>query len=496
MTRKTTPTAWRGDDFPSWLSPMVVKELRQGVQSGAFAWTFVGLHAAMFLALSFAVTAFDEGDRGPGRGTLEFFFWPIVGVAVLLVIPLRGLGAISGEQMGGKLDLVRLTRLSATKIVFGKWLAIVAQAALLVTAILPYVVLRYFFGDVNVIRDLGSIGWLFTGSMTVAAAAIALSTRPLWERIAAAVLGLPATSFAIRLLDNPGGTSFFGPGSWIGLLAVVAVYTVVMLEYSAAKIAPVAENHALRKRLLALGIGVVWIMLAGVANTQTAIATFLMTTPIMVAAAIEALLERPVHLTSQAAVFTRFGLPGRLAARLLTPGWATGLVFVAVLATICLAASWWVFEVRVGASGNDVVWGMALAVLLAAAVLFPLPLIVWLPRVRYKSLLYVLVQLACLLAFVYANALRPSGTSWAGWEEGWLWLLPLPLASFFALIDAEGNSTLSLVSIVAGGVVAVFTCLAVLHPWLGEMRKTGRVLAEARAADERRTRAAPTGATA
>ena len=38
--------AWRGDDFPAWLSPMLVKELRQGVQSGVFGWTCIALHAA------------------------------------------------------------------------------------------------------------------------------------------------------------------------------------------------------------------------------------------------------------------------------------------------------------------------------------------------------------------------------------------------------------------------------------------------------------------
>ena len=133
---------WRGDDFPAWLSPMVVKELRQGVQSGAFAWTFIGLQAAMFLFLSWGMTAIDPEVRGPGREFFQFFFWLIVAVGVLFVLPLRGLGSISGERAGNNLDLVRLTRLSATKIVFGKWLAIVAQGALLVAAVLPYLVLR------------------------------------------------------------------------------------------------------------------------------------------------------------------------------------------------------------------------------------------------------------------------------------------------------------------------------------------------------------------
>ena len=45
-------SAWPGDDFPAWLPPMLVKELRQGVQSGVFIWTFLLLQGALFLLFS------------------------------------------------------------------------------------------------------------------------------------------------------------------------------------------------------------------------------------------------------------------------------------------------------------------------------------------------------------------------------------------------------------------------------------------------------------
>lgn len=490
MTRTTQPR-WPGDDFPSWLSPMVVKELRQGVQSGAFAWTFIALQAAMFLYLSYAVLIFEAG-RGRGRTAFDFLFWPIVGTAVLFILPLRGLGAISGEKAGNNLDLVRLTQLSATKIVLGKWLAIVAQGALLVTAILPYVVLRYFFGDVNVIRDLATIGWLFVGSMLVAAAAIALSTKSPQVRLASVLLVLPSFVSIIELFDNPGGSGVFSGSTWLGTLAVIALYTAAMLEYSASTIAPIAENHALRKRSLALAIGVVWLLTASLAPSQTAIATSLITLPLLLAYAIEAVLERPVHLKSQAVAFARFGLPGRLAARVLTPGWPTGLVFVAVMAAMCLTAWWWWLTTTTsGMSQRDVVWSMAFGTLLVAAVVFPLPVFVWFPRLRYRFLLYLLIQLLSLLAFVYANVMKPMSRAWEGWPDGWMPLLPLPVASIGSLMSSNGSPVIAQSCLLAGGVVTVGVCLAVLRPWLREMRETGRLLADARATLNRR--AAPSG---
>lgn len=484
--RRTTQPAWPGDDFPSWLSPMVVKELRQGVQSGTFAWTFIALQVAMFLFLSFAVLMLDELALGAGPNGLDFAFWPMVGLAVLFILPLRGLGAISGEKMGNNLDLVRLTQLSATKIVLGKWLAIVAQGALLVTAILPYVVLRYFFGDVNVIRDLTVIGWLFAGSMVVAAAAIALSTKSPQVRIASLVLILPSLVSGIELLDNPGGRGWMGGSSWLGLLAVMALYAFALLEYSASTIAPVAENHAMRKRSIALVIGVVWILAAVFTDPRV---TWLMTLPLVLVYAIEAVLEQPVHLRSQAAAFARFGSLGRLAARVLTPGWTTGLVFVLVVLALCLL-SWGCWLVRSPSiDGGQVFALVAFGMLLVAAVLFPLPVFVYFPRLPYRFLIYVLIQLVCYLVFLYANVVGLR-------EEAWLLLLPLPLASLSALVSSGGGGDAAFAASLSGLLVTVAVCFAVFRPWLREMKALSRTMSEVQASRALQIDADNAGATA
>ena len=119
---------WRGDDFAAWLPPMLVKELRQGVQSGAFFWTFLLFQAALFLIFSLQVLVVDANPGAVREFTALFWVAAVAGVAVL--VPLRGLGAIGGEQHGNALDLLQITRLSATRIVVGKWVALVAQSFL------------------------------------------------------------------------------------------------------------------------------------------------------------------------------------------------------------------------------------------------------------------------------------------------------------------------------------------------------------------------------
>jgi hypothetical protein len=467
---------WPGDDFPSWLSPMIVKELRQGVQSGAFAWTFIGLQGAMFLLMSFALTLVERGVT-PSSDFVHTLFWMIVGVGVLLVVPLRGMGAISSERIGNNLDLVRLTRLSATRIVIGKWLAIVAQAALLVVAILPYVVLRYFFGGVNVIRDLEVVAWLLAGSMVVAAAALALSTQPLAARIGAGAGAWPLTVVILQALGLRGfGT--WGSAERLAVLAALVVYTVALLEYAASRIAPVAENHALRKRVLALFVAIAWFAVAVRGSQGATQAMAFLALPLVLMTAIEAVLERPVHLRSQAAAFVRYGLPGRCAARLLTPGWATGLLFTVVLAVVC-GSAWWIAAARFKPSAGSTA-ALASATALFAAVLSPLPFLVYLPRVRYRFLPYALIQLLCFMAFVYAHAMKPPVLAWKAWPLGWRALLPLPLASLASLVASEGSRQVAGPVIVASGIVAAVVCVAVLPPWLREMREGERVLDAAR----------------
>ncbi len=86
-----------------------------------------------------------RGGDGGNTGVSSGFFWTLVALPLVLILPWTGLGAISGEHRANTLDLMFLTRLSAWRILLGKWIAIVAQAVLLLAAVLPYVVLRYLW---------------------------------------------------------------------------------------------------------------------------------------------------------------------------------------------------------------------------------------------------------------------------------------------------------------------------------------------------------------
>lgn len=461
----TTETAggrvWAGDDFPDWLPPMLVRELRQGIQSGAFFWTFLLLQLLLVLHAAFTVLATSgrfDGDLIRASGG---FFWGILVITVGFVIPLRGLNAIATERVGNNLDLVRLTRLSATRIVAGKWAAIVAQVLLVTAAILPYLVLRYFLGGVNVVAELVRLGWLVVAAAVVAALAVYASTRPQRERVGLlALLAFGGWGGLMGAMVRGGGPAL--AGGWFGCV-VAALYATLLLEAAAASIAPASENHAFWKRLLGLGCAAVVAMAGFVCLRRD----FDVVAPVfglpVLFVAVGALCERPVRFRLMHAAFARGGVAGRLAAAVLTPGWATGLVFAALAGGLTAIG----FLAQAAPSQ----FFMLACILGAAAVVFPLPLLLAFPKVKERATLYVAAQAACLViygvdAFARGMPRSPGDT---------LALVALfPLAGLMRLF-AVGHAAATL--FLAGLVVLAIILAIVARPWLREMRHTQRLVA-------------------
>ncbi|HEX7262242.1 MAG TPA: hypothetical protein VF258_10545, partial [Luteolibacter sp.] len=149
-------------DFSDKLSPMLVKELRQGMRARGFTMlfiTFQGLLAFILLTAS----AVSESDSA-GSFASGVIFTLFAGAA-LLVQPMRGMNALSVEIIGNTIEMMVLTRLSAWRIVFGKWIAIVSQTALILITIIPYLILRYFFGGMVLMGELVFLSLIFLTSM-------------------------------------------------------------------------------------------------------------------------------------------------------------------------------------------------------------------------------------------------------------------------------------------------------------------------------------------
>lgn len=470
MTATTTSTQAAalptGADFSDWLSPILVKELRQGLKSRVFVASFIVMQVVMILTMGMRLL--EQSEHGGGGGGFDALFWAMLWLPLLIFMPARGLGAVSEEARANTFDLVQLTRMTAFRIALGKWIALVAQTLLLVTALLPYAVLRYYFGGVDVLNDLAIIAHMLMVSMVLTAGAVALSAAPVAVRILALIGVLPAVTMGVSgfaMLRMFGGStggmmisaSFRGPGWWL-LPCMTALYIFMLLEFAAAKLAPPSENHSARKRAMALLLSIMLLPSAWLGGPEwfEPLAAFF--APLVAWVAVEALTEGTAALPAIYAPFARRGVPARTLGRLFYPGWATAVPFLALVLGIIAFSFELLPRPAVVPSPGDpdrrLIWPMVFFALIS-----PLPVMNLFPRVRQRFWLYVLVQMIFGLLFAAAAIVAdsPPGRH----LDSFRWLAPFPTASLMAILqERRGSATalfLSKATMISGAVLLVWT---------------------------------------
>ncbi|BDS06397.1 hypothetical protein NT6N_14370 [Oceaniferula spumae] len=363
-------------DFPDKLNPMLVKELRQGLRGVGFVILFITLQA--FLAFILLVTAASASSQNAGHllSRVIFFFFSF---AVLIVQPLRGISALSSEVRGNTIDLLCLTRLSAWRITFGKWISIVSQSALILTAIIPYLILRYFFGDMQMLAEVLFLLSIFLISITLTAFTVGFSgisstiVRVLLPITGALMLFIYIWALFVSnryLFQTMVQRLTLDTGSaWLGFLAfvVMCLYAGWMcLDLGTSQIAPVAENRSTLKRSVSLFFIMLALAVVTLAIDQVYIAIILglcLCAPI----SLICLTENPHLVPPIAAPFVSKGMVGRTLGRIFYPGWATGLIYVLIL-FLLMQGVIFIFSLK-GATIDDTTRMMVPAVF--AMLLFP-----------------------------------------------------------------------------------------------------------------------------
>ena len=147
------------------LSPILVKELRQGIRSKLFLGAFLVIQVLLFL---YGTTLLMSSNFGGDAGAELAFFWSAIVLPMLILVPAMASQGIEKEVTGKTLDLLLLTRISSYRLVLGKWASVVVQSTLLVTSALPYLMLRYFLGGIDIWNELKSFTVLVLASALLA----------------------------------------------------------------------------------------------------------------------------------------------------------------------------------------------------------------------------------------------------------------------------------------------------------------------------------------
>lgn len=335
----------RLNDFSDRLSPMLVKELRQGLRARTFVSVFLSLQILLAMFLLAGAGLGTHSPENAGRFISKTIFI-LFSLAVLVIQPLRGVGTLHQEIKDRTLELVALTRLNAWRIVLGKWFSIVSQSALLFVAIVPYLILRYWFGDMNLFGELVALGLVLIASAALTAMTVGLSAVPaMLLRGLLPLIGILFLSFLIfQLAFTPfGGLSSLieactmtTPEARLGIACFLGLSTYVAwnaLGISVSMIAPAAENHSTVRRLITLvllaGCAAV-AMLPGTRDWAISLVTAIVTVPVLILS----LSEDFRLLPSVCRPFVRFGNAGRIAGLFLYPGWPSAALFLIPVALL------------------------------------------------------------------------------------------------------------------------------------------------------------------
>lgn len=384
------------------LSPMLVKELRQGVKSRSFGLAFMGLQALMALAISLQVLLASHPDSQIGLAVL---FWCCVAVPVLLVLPLSALTSVQQERTGHTIELLHLTRLTPWRMAVGKWLSIMDRSLLLLTGVLPYLMFRYFIGGVNVVMELLLLGFVLLLAALETSICLFLSalTQPFlrWGLgfLLLFIVGVPSLlvfGFAANEPDRMLGV--VKPGLVATVATATAATTLHFLAAAAGLIAPGAISYEMVKRLTSLlVIALVAVFACLIEEPELSyVAIF-----VAMIAGFGALAEHP-RLNPMLFRDSSRNFWSRAAGRFFHPGWPTAVLYTLALFLV-YHASIVVATAEQGADRMQVLAPLAgLAALLGALA----TVLLFRPNTDYLAgffLLHLLIQLVCGIGVLMAG---------------------------------------------------------------------------------------------
>ena len=166
-------------DYGDRVSPLAVKEWRQGLRSQAFTTPFILFHTLLVMQ------ALMQLDERTSRG-IAGAFWFFLLVLLVLVLPLRSLGAMGEERDGNTLDALVLTSMSPFRIVGGKWLATAGLLAVTGVSALPALLVRSLAAGWPLGDSLVALASGLVMAMSLACMFLALS----WIRFTLLRIGL------------------------------------------------------------------------------------------------------------------------------------------------------------------------------------------------------------------------------------------------------------------------------------------------------------------
>ena len=335
------------------INPIVVKELRQAVQSRFVIAALLTLLLVQLVATGIYILASGPSLFGFDAGRQSFLMlFGILQVVALVFVPLYTGARLAAERSDINVDLLFITTIKPRSVIAGKMFAAITLTALIYSACMPFMAFTYFLRGIDLPSIFISLGIGFVVVVACAQVAVFVALIPV-NRALKIIFGLITLAFfGLIYFGTMAGVSgvvtrgVIGRGFWQAMIAMcVAICFLVGLLFvmSVALIMPVASNRALPVRLF---ITAAW-LLAGVAavtggwieNDHWPVIVWLLMFEIVLALAIFAAVSERDQPGRRVLRSIPRSLLGRAWAFFFFSGSASGLAWTSVMVVLTLGAA-------------------------------------------------------------------------------------------------------------------------------------------------------------
>lgn len=352
------------------INPIVVKELRQAVQSRFVIAALLTLLSIQIFAIGIFILASGASLFGFDAGRQAFMMlFSILQAIGMIFAPVYTAARLVAERSDTNVDLLFITTIKPRSIIVGKMFAAMTLTALIYSACMPFMTFTYFLRGIDLPSIFVSLGVGFVVVIVCVQAAVFVALIPV-GRALKVIFGLVALIvFGVAYFVTVFGVSdLIGRGfvmrvSWQVLVLIGAIGALMIglfFVMSVALIMPVASNRALPVRLF---ITAAWLLMGLAALTNSSIdkdhrmmIAWLVMFAIIFALAIFAAVSERDQLGRRVLRSIPRSLLGRAPAFFFFSGSASGLTWASAMIALTLASAWvWVKSFPSYGNANDLV---------------------------------------------------------------------------------------------------------------------------------------------
>lgn len=214
-------------DFGDWLNPFLVKELRQTLRSHVFVICMLWVQASMTL-----ITGLRLASTSPWA---DIYYWVSIVFMLHLVLPFRHAPGGDPDLKPENYELLAVTPRSNERTMNSKWLSTMSLMLLLVSSLLPYQLIRYYAGGVDIVAECVALAVIVLNGAVYSLWAIFVSTFAPIARAVLLLMLLPGVLFCDSLAISAVMSSGTRADTWVSFGALYLVISICSIGFTSSR---------------------------------------------------------------------------------------------------------------------------------------------------------------------------------------------------------------------------------------------------------------------